>query len=112
MDKDWIKLIFGLEKRYSILILLLLQSRKELSFDQIYDFCSQYKGGTPRQTSALREHGRPYRAISRESISRATAELQKKKYIRKKAKLNEKGRPYAVYALTEETRKMMERHVR
>jgi len=113
MDTDWIKMIFSLDKKYSILILFLLYSKKELGFDQIYDFCSRYKsGGTVGRGIALREHGKPYKAISRESISRATVELQKKKYIKKKAKLNDKGRPYAVYALTDETKKLMDKHLK
>lgn len=114
MDKTWNRLIFGLEKKYSVPILFLLYSKRELSFGQIYDFCSQYKAvNEKRQNSGvLREHGRSYKAISRESISRATAELQMKKYIKKTAKISKKGRPQAVYTLTDETKQLMNKHLK
>ncbi len=116
MRNDWIQLIFSLEKKYSFPILFLLYSKKELSFDQLYNFCSQYKheSGVPtkRGGTALRDAGTLYKAISRESISRAAAELQKKKYVRKEAKLSKQGRPYAIYVLTDETKQLISRHLK
>ncbi len=111
MESKWKKLIFDLDKKYSIPILFLLYSEKELSFDQIYEFCSRYKSGPRSQGGTLRDRGKPYKAISRESISRATAELQGKKYVKKTAKLNKNGRPYAVYTLTDEARQIMGKHL-
>ena len=117
MHNAWAKIIFGSKKRYALPILFLLFFKKELTFDQLYDLCSKYvtrESGERvlAKIPAVRETRVGYKAISRESISKAVKELKSKRYVTKEARLGEKGRSYAVYVLMPETRQLMERYVK
>ncbi|MCD6591313.1 MAG: hypothetical protein J7K72_05065 [Candidatus Aenigmarchaeota archaeon] len=106
-------LIFNLEKKYSLPILILLYFKNGLTFDQIYDLSISYKSesmGTGKM-KAFMEKKEKYGAISRESISRAVSELLKARYIKKEARLM-RGKAYITYTLTNKTRKLMDKYFR
>lgn len=105
---EWVRLVFGLEKRYSLPILFLLFYKGELTFDQLYDICLKYRSeeSSPPMTGVVREKREKYKAISRESISRATTELLGK-HVVKKARLGNNGRSHVVYVLNNETKDVM-----
>lgn len=116
MPSAWTKILFGLKKRYGTPILFLLYHKKELTFDQIYDMCSEYiakeRGEGKVKKGILRERGKRYVAISRGSVSQAITELKNKHYVTKAARLSEKGRSYAVYMLSPEIKQLMDEYVK
>lgn len=123
-ENVWARLLFGLRRKYSAPILFLLYSKKELTFDQIYDICSRYaaKGEEKGEEKILarfkrgalvaKERSPRYAAISRGSVSSAITELKNKKHITREPRLQERGRSYAVYVLTAETKTLMEQHIK
>ena len=88
-------LLFGFSKRYSLPVLIALYYKNGLTFDQIF--------------SLSKEHS--HAKTSRQSISRAVAELIERKYIKKETRLV-KGKAYTTYTLTENSKKVMGNYFR